>query len=135
MSVQNLIIREATFTNSKMLVSHRSVQLFAVMFLISFTAGRCQLNDGRRAVTEHQLMHDRGRSIQSLKRLIWLSSAIEGLHTAQARSAAFNPSKVLDMALNPAVIPAAGSPQPAQVKSILRDFFYPQLARLSDGEP
>uniref|UniRef100_A0A672ZYZ7 Parathyroid hormone 2 n=1 Tax=Sphaeramia orbicularis TaxID=375764 RepID=A0A672ZYZ7_9TELE len=35
----------------------------------------------RRAVSEHQLMHDRGRSIQSLKRLIWLSGAIEGLHT------------------------------------------------------
>ncbi|KAL0154327.1 hypothetical protein M9458_050440 [Cirrhinus mrigala] len=31
-------------------------------------------------------MHDRGRSIQSLKRLIWLSSAIEGLHTAQTRT-------------------------------------------------
>ncbi|KAG7319362.1 hypothetical protein KOW79_017836 [Hemibagrus wyckioides] len=40
----------------------------------------------RRAVTEHQLMHDRGRSIQSLKRLIWLSSAIERLHTAETRS-------------------------------------------------
>lgn len=31
-------------------------------------------------------MHDRGRSIQSLKRLIWLSSAIERLHTAETRS-------------------------------------------------
>ncbi|GAA6088815.1 parathyroid hormone 4 [Tachysurus ichikawai] len=40
----------------------------------------------KRAVTEHQLMHDRGRSIQSLKRLIWLSSAIERLHTAETRS-------------------------------------------------
>ncbi|XP_072239185.1 parathyroid hormone 4 [Leuresthes tenuis] len=118
-----------------MQMSHRSVQLFAFMLLIIFTAGQCQLNDSRRAVTEHQLMHDRGRNIQSLKRLIWLSSAIEGLHTAQARSAAFNPSKVLNLALNPAMIPAAGGPQPVQVQSILRDFFYPHLAHLSDEEP
>uniref|UniRef100_A0A3B3ZU42 Parathyroid hormone-like hormone a n=1 Tax=Periophthalmus magnuspinnatus TaxID=409849 RepID=A0A3B3ZU42_9GOBI len=45
----------------------------------------CPLLPPRRAVSEHQLMHDRGRTVQSLKRLIWLSSAIEGLHTAQAR--------------------------------------------------
>ncbi|XP_041836796.1 parathyroid hormone 4 isoform X2 [Melanotaenia boesemani] len=118
-----------------MQMSHKPVQLFAVMLLVVFSTGQCQQNESRRAVTEHQLMHDRGRNIQSLKRLIWLSSAIEGLHTAQARSAAFNPSKVLNFALNPALIPPAESPEPAQVQSILRDFFYPHLAHLSDGEP
>lgn len=86
----------------------------------------------RRAVTEHQLMHDRGRTIQSLKRLIWLSSAIEGLHTAQARSAA----RVQDLGakvLDPAGTAAAGGVQPEQLQSILRDFFYPQMSPLSDG--
>lgn len=86
----------------------------------------------RRAVTEHQLMHDRGRNIQSLKRLFWLSSAIEGLHTAQTRSAAFNPTKVLSLALKPGLIPDAGSSQNAQVRSLLRDFFNPYLPNGDD---
>ncbi|KAJ0002670.1 hypothetical protein NQD34_007819 [Periophthalmus magnuspinnatus] len=62
-----------------------SVKLVScAVLLMLFTSGLCQ-SDSRRAVSEHQLMHDRGRTVQSLKRLIWLSSAIEGLHTAQAR--------------------------------------------------
>ncbi|XP_030634206.1 parathyroid hormone 4 [Chanos chanos] len=69
-----------------MLMSQWSLQLVAIMALAVFTVAYCQENE-RRAVTEHQLMHDRGRTIQSLKRLIWLSSAIEGLHTAQTRTA------------------------------------------------
>lgn len=81
-------------------------------------------------MTEHQLMHDRGRNIQSLKRLIWLSSAMEGLHTAQTRSAALTPAKVLSLAVNPSL----GSAQPA-VRSLLRDFFNPYLAQLADTEP
>ncbi|KAF1392088.1 hypothetical protein PFLUV_G00048880 [Perca fluviatilis] len=88
----------------------------------------------RRAVTEHQLMHDRGQNIQSLKRLIWLSSAIEGLHTAQTRSAAFNPTKVLNLALNPKLVPAAGIPQPNRVESLMRDFFNPYLTQQPDRE-
>ncbi|KAG2468366.1 PTH4 protein, partial [Polypterus senegalus] len=39
----------------------------------------------KRAVTEHQFMHDKGRAMQSLKRLIWLSSAMGGVHTATGR--------------------------------------------------
>lgn len=88
----------------------------------------------RRAVSEHQLMHDRGRNIQSLKRLIWLSSAIEGLHTAQTRSAALNPTRVLNLALNPALESAGGSPQPGRVQSLLKDFFNPYLTQLPDRE-
>ncbi|TWW62816.1 Parathyroid hormone-related protein [Takifugu flavidus] len=83
----------------------------------------------RRSVTEHQLMHDRGRNIQSLKRLFWLSSAIEGLHTAQSRSAALNPVKVSNLAMNPSL----GSAQPA-VKSLLRGFFNPYLTQLPEPE-
>uniref|UniRef100_A0A667ZKA0 Uncharacterized protein n=1 Tax=Myripristis murdjan TaxID=586833 RepID=A0A667ZKA0_9TELE len=101
------------------------------------------LSSSRRAVTEHQLMHDRGRTIQSLKRLIWLSSAIEGLHTAQTRSALFNPTKAINLGVNPALVPgAAGKPQPAQVESqhrvamdsLLRDFFNPYLTSLPERE-
>ncbi|XP_059360356.1 parathyroid hormone 4 isoform X2 [Carassius carassius] len=69
-----------------MLKTQRSQQRVALMILMVITAVQCQEDQSRRAVTEHQLMHDRGRSIQSLRRLIWLSSAIEGLHTAQARA-------------------------------------------------
>ncbi|XP_018541913.1 parathyroid hormone 4 isoform X1 [Lates calcarifer] len=126
-----------------MQMSHRPVQWLAVMFLVILTTGQCQQNErsflspplSRRAVTEHQLMHDRGRNIQSLKRLIWLSSAIEGLHTAQTRSTALDPTKVLNLALNPALVPAAESPQSARVQSLLRDFFNPYLTQLSDREP
>ncbi|XP_047439493.1 parathyroid hormone 4 [Mugil cephalus] len=119
-----------------MQMPHRPVQWLVVMLLVVLTTGQCEQSDSRRAVTEHQLMHDRGRNIQSLKRLIWLSSAIEGLHTAQTRSAAFNPAKVLNLALNPALIPAAGSPQqPARVRSLLRDFFNPYQTQLPDAEP
>uniref|UniRef100_A0A672GK46 Parathyroid hormone-like hormone b n=1 Tax=Salarias fasciatus TaxID=181472 RepID=A0A672GK46_SALFA len=120
----------------KMQMSHRPVRWLAVMLLVIFTVScQCQQNQSRRAVTEHQLMHDRGRNIQSLKRLIWLSSAIEGLHTAQTRSAAFSPMKVLDLALSPALIPASGGPQPARVRNLLRNFFNPYLTRLRNGEP
>ncbi|XP_071393498.1 parathyroid hormone 4-like [Centroberyx affinis] len=122
-----------------MLVPNNPVLWLAVMVLVVFTIGQCQENESRRAVTEHQLMHDRGRTIQSLKRLIWLSSAIEGLHTAQTRSALFDPTKALNPGLDPALVPAAaagtGSPQPARVESqhkvavesLLRDFFNPYL--------
>ncbi|KAF3690246.1 Parathyroid hormone-related protein [Channa argus] len=119
----------------KMQTSHRPVQLLAVMLLVTFTTGQCQQSQSRRAVTEHQLMHDRGRNIQSLKRLIWLSSAIEGLHTAQTRATASKPTKVLNLALNPALVPAAESPPPARVQSLLRDFFNPYLTHLPDREP
>ncbi|XP_053340494.1 parathyroid hormone 4 [Clarias gariepinus] len=59
--------------------------LISCMMFIALTVAHGQ-ESKRRAVTEHQLMHDRSRSIQSLKRLIWLSSAIERLHTAETRS-------------------------------------------------
>nr|XP_020466844.1 parathyroid hormone-related protein-like isoform X2 [Monopterus albus]XP_020466845.1 parathyroid hormone-related protein-like isoform X2 [Monopterus albus] len=117
-----------------MQVSHRPVRWLTAMLLVIFTTGQCQQDESRRAVTEHQLMHDRGRNIQSLKRLIWLSSAIEGLHTAQSRSAAFNPTKVLDLALNPELVPAAGSPLPTRVQSHLRDSFSPYLTQMPDRE-
>uniref|UniRef100_A0A8C8S372 Uncharacterized protein n=1 Tax=Pelusios castaneus TaxID=367368 RepID=A0A8C8S372_9SAUR len=41
----------------------------------------------KRAVTEHQFMHDKGRTLQGLKRLMWLHNAMGGVHTASARDA------------------------------------------------
>ncbi|CAL8340838.1 unnamed protein product [Lota lota] len=79
----------------------KPVLFLAVVVFALVPAGRCQENDSRRSVTEHQLMHDRSRSIQSLRRLIWLSSAMEGLHTAQARSAPLSPLKGLQLGLGP----------------------------------
>ncbi|KAM7005960.1 parathyroid hormone 4 [Tautogolabrus adspersus] len=115
-----------------MQTSHRPAQWLAVMLLIVSTSGQCEQNKSRRAVTEHQLMHDRSQNIQSLKRLIWLSSAIEGLHTAQTRSASFNPSKSLNLPVNT----DAESPPPNRVQSLLRDFFNnPYLTQLPDREP
>ncbi|XP_029990810.1 parathyroid hormone 4 [Sphaeramia orbicularis] len=106
-----------------MQTSHRSVQYVVVLFFIVFTIVQSQESESRRAVSEHQLMHDRGRSIQSLKRLIWLSGAIEGLHTAQTRAAVLSPPDILDLHLNP----AAGNPQPKWVQKILRDLLTPHL--------
>ncbi|KAM9799797.1 parathyroid hormone 4 [Syngnathus typhle] len=61
-------------------------RLVVFVLLVLLPTGLCEQNQSRRAVAEHQLLHDRGRNIQSLKRLIWLSGAMEGLHTAQTRS-------------------------------------------------
>uniref|UniRef100_A0A3B3R9K5 Parathyroid hormone 4 n=1 Tax=Paramormyrops kingsleyae TaxID=1676925 RepID=A0A3B3R9K5_9TELE len=64
--------------------SHKSLQSVAAVLIFMLASVICQDNE-RRAVTEHQLMHDRGRAIQSLRRLIWLTSTMEGLHTAHSR--------------------------------------------------
>uniref|UniRef100_A0A3Q2XYG4 Parathyroid hormone-related protein-like n=2 Tax=Hippocampus comes TaxID=109280 RepID=A0A3Q2XYG4_HIPCM len=89
-------------------------QLAFFMLLVVFPAGFCEQNQSRRAVAEHQLMHDRGRNIQSLKRLIWLSGAMEGLHTAQTRSLA--PAReASDAEANPDVV--------SLVHNFLRNFF------------
>ncbi|XP_053317875.1 parathyroid hormone-related protein isoform X2 [Spea bombifrons] len=41
----------------------------------------------RRAVSEHQLLHDKGRSLQELRRRIFLQNLIEGVNTAEIRAA------------------------------------------------
>ncbi|XP_041748196.1 parathyroid hormone 4-like [Coregonus clupeaformis] len=131
-----------------MLVSQKPVQSVAVMVLVVFTVSRCQENE-RRAVTEHQLLHDRGRTIKSLKRLIWLSSAIEGLDTAQTRSsfllspAALNPIQGYTPGLSPALNPHPAGSQSGEtsnnhkgsVERLMRNLFDPHLMELSEGEP
>ncbi|KAG7281583.1 hypothetical protein CRUP_010058 [Coryphaenoides rupestris] len=104
------------------------------MVLCLVTTGRCHDQYSRRSVTEHQLLHDRSRSIQSLKRLIWLSSAMEGLHTAQDRSALLSPPEARNLGPGPLTGGAEG-PQPAEVNSrykaaidnLLRGIFKPYL--------
>ncbi|XP_023848060.1 parathyroid hormone 4 [Salvelinus sp. IW2-2015] len=127
-----------------MLVSQKHVQSVAVMVLVVFTVGHCQENESRRAVTEHQLMHDRGRTIQSLKRLIWLSSAMEGLHTAQTRSSSLLPPiPGYTSGLSPALKPHSAGSQSGEASNnhkgslgrLMKNFFSPNLMDLSEGEP
>ncbi|KAM8867089.1 parathyroid hormone 4 [Synchiropus picturatus] len=113
----------------KQQLTQRHVQWLALMCLVFIATGHCQQSESRRAVAEHQLMHDRGRTIQSLKRLIWLSSAMEGLHTAQSRSAPSDFPKLPSMVLNPNLVQAVETPEPVQVQNLLRDFFYPHLTQ------
>uniref|UniRef100_A0A8C3YA05 Parathyroid hormone-related protein n=1 Tax=Catharus ustulatus TaxID=91951 RepID=A0A8C3YA05_CATUS len=45
----------------------------------------CWFPCSRRAVSEHQLMHDKGRAVQGLKRLLWLQHALGAVHSASSR--------------------------------------------------
>lgn len=60
-----------------------------VLFFHSKYASAFQGTDfsyfSKRAVTEHQLLNDRGRTLQGLKRLMWLHNAMGGVHTASGR--------------------------------------------------
>ncbi|NWI68095.1 PTH4 protein, partial [Todus mexicanus] len=63
--------------------SLQTVTFLAIFFLACFAT--CQDTENRRAVTEHQLMHDKGRAFQGLKRLMWLHNALGSVHTASSR--------------------------------------------------
>ncbi|XP_058032083.1 parathyroid hormone 4-like [Ahaetulla prasina] len=58
-------------------------KIIFIFFLACFAT--CQETENKRAVTEHQLLNDRGRTLQSLKRLMWLHNAMGGVHTASGR--------------------------------------------------
>ncbi|NWU17205.1 PTH4 protein, partial [Cephalopterus ornatus] len=69
-----------------MFLPQRSLQtatFLAILFFASFA--KCQEIENRRAVTEHQLLHDKGRAFQGLKRLMWLHNALGTVHTASSR--------------------------------------------------
>ncbi|XP_073701002.1 parathyroid hormone 4 isoform X2 [Garra rufa] len=123
-----------------MLKTQRSQQRVALMILMVVAAVQCQENE-RRAVTEHQLMHDRGRSIQSLKRLIWLSSAIEGLHTAQTRALTADEPDSRWRSRDPAQLyflpgkDSASSGHKRALETLLSDMYRPHLtSALGDGD-
>ncbi|XP_067271282.1 parathyroid hormone 4 [Pseudorasbora parva] len=106
----------------------------AIMILMVFAAVQCQENE-RRAVTEHQLMHDRGRSIQSLKRLIWLSSAIEGLHTAQTRTLSHgDPASRWRSRGLEQLHAQPGSGHRRALEALLSDMYSPRLIAGLDGD-
>ncbi|KAJ7332935.1 hypothetical protein JRQ81_015115 [Phrynocephalus forsythii] len=67
-------------------LSQRYLQTLKVLsiFLLACFA-TCQEAENKRAVTEHQLLNDRGRALQGLKRLMWLHNAMTGVHTATDR--------------------------------------------------
>ncbi|NXV02864.1 PTH4 protein, partial [Cettia cetti] len=74
-----------------MFLPQRSLQT-ATFLAILFSAyfAMCQDLENRRAVTEHQLMHDKGRTVQGLKRLMWLHHALGAVHTASRDTPAPN---------------------------------------------
>ncbi|XP_061641828.1 parathyroid hormone 4 [Phyllopteryx taeniolatus] len=109
---------------------HAHVQWLAVFMLVAvFRTGLCDQDRSRRVVAEHQLMHDRGRNIQTLKRLIWLSGATEGLHTARTRSAASGPGPRKAPAPEPNrnaapdLAVAVDDYRPVLARDLLRNFF------------
>ncbi|NXK69669.1 PTH4 protein, partial [Sylvietta virens] len=63
--------------------SLQTVTFLAILFSACFAM--CQDLENRRAVTEHQLLHDKGRAVQGLKRLAWLHHALGAVHTAGSR--------------------------------------------------
>ncbi|NXY89134.1 PTH4 protein, partial [Alcedo cyanopectus] len=74
-----------------MFLHPRSLQMvtfLAILFLAWFAT--CQDTEIRRAVTEHQLLHDKGRAFQGLKRQMWLQHALGSVHTASGRDVALS---------------------------------------------
>nr|XP_005987745.1 PREDICTED: parathyroid hormone-related protein-like [Latimeria chalumnae] len=68
------------------MLSQRPVQIlsFLGIFLLTSIASSQETED-KRAVTEHQFMHDKGKGVQELKRLMWLHNTMGGVHTAGGR--------------------------------------------------
>ncbi|XP_069798655.1 parathyroid hormone-like [Narcine bancroftii] len=62
-----------------------SLMISIVILFLSSSAGAQKVEESKRMVTEHQLLHDKGKVVEELKRLMWLNSAIKGVHNAQQR--------------------------------------------------
>uniref|UniRef100_A0A493T6V0 PTH4 protein n=1 Tax=Anas platyrhynchos platyrhynchos TaxID=8840 RepID=A0A493T6V0_ANAPP len=69
----------------KMFPPQRSLQMVTFLAMIFFACFATS-QDTEKAVTEHQLMHDKGRAFQGLKRLMWLYNALGSVHTASSRA-------------------------------------------------
>uniref|UniRef100_U3JKQ1 Uncharacterized protein n=1 Tax=Ficedula albicollis TaxID=59894 RepID=U3JKQ1_FICAL len=65
-----------------MFLPQRSLQTVTFLHLLPLTP--CWFPCSRRAVTEHQLPHNKGRAVQGLK-LLWLQHALGAAHTASSR--------------------------------------------------
>ncbi|NXM58697.1 PTH4 protein, partial [Illadopsis cleaveri] len=69
-----------------MFLPQRSLQTVTFLAILCFACfAMCQDLENRRAVAEQQLMHDKGRAVQGLKRLMWLQHARGAVHTASSR--------------------------------------------------
>ncbi|NXI95325.1 PTH4 protein, partial [Psophia crepitans] len=69
-----------------MFLPQRSLQMVTFLAILFFACfATCPDTEKKRAVTEHQLMHDKGREFQGLKRLMWLQNALGSVHTASSR--------------------------------------------------
>ncbi|CAN8200145.1 unnamed protein product [Coccothraustes coccothraustes] len=60
----------------------QTVTFLAILFFACFAMGQ---DLEQRALSEHQLLHDKGRAVQGLKRLLWLRHALGAVHTASSR--------------------------------------------------
>ncbi|NXJ83382.1 PTH4 protein, partial [Trogon melanurus] len=69
-----------------MFLPQRSLQMVTFLAILFFACfATCQDAENKRAVTEHQLMHDKGKAFQGRKRLMWLHNALGSVHTASSR--------------------------------------------------
>ncbi|NWW83448.1 PTH4 protein, partial [Climacteris rufus] len=66
-----------------MFLPQRSLQTVTLLAILLFVcSAMCQDTENRRAVTEQQLLHDKGRALRGLERLLWLQHALAAVHTA-----------------------------------------------------
>ncbi|XP_064354216.1 parathyroid hormone 4-like [Dromaius novaehollandiae] len=96
-----------------MFLPQRSLQMVTFLAVLSLSCfATSQDTENKRAVTEHQLMHDKGRAFQGLKRLMWLHNALGSVHTASSR----------DVSLSNAMWDSQKSRDPSELdSSISRD--------------
>ncbi|XP_055505288.1 parathyroid hormone 4 [Leucoraja erinacea] len=74
---------ETNFEESRMVSLNLAQVGIVVIFCSMSWLLPCEGNPrGRRTVSEHQEMHDRGRFLQDWKRMQWLEKIMESLHTA-----------------------------------------------------
>nr|ADJ21811.1 parathyroid hormone 2 [Callorhinchus milii] len=66
------------------MIPNHALRFAAILLLCSSVTAQNPL-EMKRTVTEHQLMHDKGRAREGLKRLLWLHGAMKGVHTATRR--------------------------------------------------
>ncbi|NXA53768.1 PTH4 protein, partial [Nothocercus julius] len=94
-----------------MFLLQRSLQMVTVLAILLSCFATLQGTENRRAVTEHQLMHDKGREFQGLKRLMWLHNALGSVHTASSR----------DVSLSNAMWDSQKSRDPTELNSSSRE--------------
>ncbi|XP_021154038.2 parathyroid hormone 4-like [Columba livia] len=112
-----------------MFLPQRSLQMVTFLAMLFFACfATCKDTDNKRAVTEHQFMHDKARAFQGLKRLMWLHNALGSVHTASSR----------DISLSDAMWDAQKSPDPSTLyNSVSRDetsSLMKQLLELTEKE-